>query len=167
MLDFTKRGVILIISLNVCRKICVYIKERETMRKEYVKPMMAGEEFVANEYVAACWYGNCNISGNVYADTNGNGVYDAGVDKFSYTNTACYSSAQFAIQGVDNGYDQQSDFLNAFVVKTEWVKVKDNPGHMYDEYEQVTTATPVYNYNKHHVSTLDAIVKDTKRPNHS
>ena len=30
------------------------------MRKEYVKPVMESEEFVSNEYVAACWTVACN-----------------------------------------------------------------------------------------------------------
>lgn len=128
------------------------------MKREYVKPMMSGERFVANEYVAACWYGNCNITGNVYLDTNGNGVYDEETDKWKYYNIACYNNAQFDIQGVDNGYDEQSDFLNAFVVKK-------TGGYM--GIPAKTEVTPVFYYNGQHVSTLDAIVKDTKRPNHS
>ncbi len=44
--------------------------------KNYVKPMMESEVFAANEYISACYSGNCNISGEVYMDTNGNGVYD-------------------------------------------------------------------------------------------
>ena len=30
------------------------------MKKEYVKPVIESEEFVANEYVAACWWVTCN-----------------------------------------------------------------------------------------------------------
>lgn len=30
------------------------------MKKEYVKPVMEGEAFVANEYVAACWVVDCD-----------------------------------------------------------------------------------------------------------
>ena len=30
------------------------------MRKEYVKPVMESEDFVSNEYVAACWTVACN-----------------------------------------------------------------------------------------------------------
>lgn len=30
------------------------------MRKEYVKPLMESEEFVSNEYVAACWDLRCD-----------------------------------------------------------------------------------------------------------
>lgn len=29
------------------------------MKKEYVKPIMEGEAFVANEYIAACWTVSC------------------------------------------------------------------------------------------------------------
>ena len=32
------------------------------MKKHYVKPMMVGEEFVADEYVSACWGVACNTS---------------------------------------------------------------------------------------------------------
>lgn len=30
------------------------------MKKEYVKPVIESEEFVANEYVALCWTGYCH-----------------------------------------------------------------------------------------------------------
>lgn len=29
------------------------------MKREYVKPVIESEEFVANEYVAACWHVSC------------------------------------------------------------------------------------------------------------
>ena len=29
------------------------------MKREYVKPVIESEEFVANEYVAACWWVTC------------------------------------------------------------------------------------------------------------
>ena len=32
----------------------------EVMKKEYVTPIMVGEEFSANEYVAACWGVGCS-----------------------------------------------------------------------------------------------------------
>lgn len=31
------------------------------MKKEYVKPVIESEEFVANEYVAACWNVHCTL----------------------------------------------------------------------------------------------------------
>lgn len=33
----------------------------EVMKKEYVTPIMVGEEFSANEYVAACWGVGCSV----------------------------------------------------------------------------------------------------------
>ena len=41
--------------------------------REYVKPMMDSEVFVANEYVSACYKINCNVPGTgyLYAETNG------------------------------------------------------------------------------------------------
>ena len=51
------------------------------MKREYVKPMMVGEQFVPNEYIAACGETNkvykftCNggggAYGDVYLETNG------------------------------------------------------------------------------------------------
>lgn len=49
------------------------------MRKEYVKPMMQSEEFVANEYVAACWSISCNVpEGTGYYEKNGQPGYQSG-----------------------------------------------------------------------------------------
>ena len=51
------------------------------MRKEYVKPMMESEEFVSNEYVAACWrvtcdtltgHDHCNGSSTIITDEDKN-----------------------------------------------------------------------------------------------
>lgn len=36
------------------------------MKKTYVKPVMESEEFVANEYVAACWDLKCDTIGCEY-----------------------------------------------------------------------------------------------------
>ena len=46
-------------------------------KKVYAKPTLIGEEFVPNEYVAACenptsYVGYCDISSMVYLDTNEN-----------------------------------------------------------------------------------------------
>lgn len=135
------------------------------MKKEWVRPTITGQEFVANEYVSACWYGKCNLNGQVYIDVNGNKQYDAGTDTFKYTNKAC--KKPFSIQGVDNGYNQASDFINAFVVgeQTKWVQTGS---HIWQgKWETTTTVTPVYNFNNYHVSTIDAIQRATDRPNHS
>lgn len=53
------------------------------MKKEYVTPRIYGEEFIANEYVAACYKIKCTTpNGNkdyyyLYDDTNGNGRLDS------------------------------------------------------------------------------------------
>lgn len=51
------------------------------MKKEYVRPMMISEAFVANEYVATCYSGVCDVNCDdfyIWNDTNGNGEYDNG-----------------------------------------------------------------------------------------
>lgn len=58
------------------------------MRKSYVKPVMAAEQFVANEYVSTCWWGPCNADGYVFNDYNSNGVID-GNDDYAYPNDPC------------------------------------------------------------------------------
>lgn len=48
--------------------------------------MLQTEVFEANEYIAACYTGVCDISGEVFLDSNGNGVYDRGIDSRKYYN---------------------------------------------------------------------------------
>ena len=53
------------------------------MRREYVKPVMQSEEFVANEYVAACWKMKCNVPyGFGYYEKNGVTGYQEGQDQY-------------------------------------------------------------------------------------
>lgn len=53
------------------------------MRREYVKPVMQSEEFVANEYVAACWKMKCNVPyGFGYYELNGVDGYQKDGDKY-------------------------------------------------------------------------------------
>lgn len=48
-----------------------YMRERMNMKKEYVAPVIVGEEFSANEYIAACWGVGCSVdSANVYEQTH-------------------------------------------------------------------------------------------------
>lgn len=50
------------------------------------QPMAVGQNFAANEYVAACYNIYCatphenGVISKLYNDTNGNGVYDEGID---------------------------------------------------------------------------------------
>lgn len=54
------------------------------MKREYVKPVMMGEAFVANEYVAACYKIACNVpTGFGFVDNNGNKQYDWGDKKLT------------------------------------------------------------------------------------
>lgn len=49
------------------------------MKRNWVKPLAVVQQFVPNEYVAACWKINCNVPvGYGYLDNNGNGAYDWG-----------------------------------------------------------------------------------------
>lgn len=46
------------------------------MKKKYVTPVMVGEEFIANEYVAACWGVGCDVTtANAIEDSMGNYDY--------------------------------------------------------------------------------------------
>lgn len=134
--------------------------------KKYVKPMMDSEIFVANEYVSACYVGSCNIDGEVYLDTNNNGVYDKGTDQYKYTNDACKDG--FTIRGVDS-----APGANAFVVGEHtvypgyWDSFLGIPFYHFTGWPYTKTEpTPVYNFNGVHITTLDAIVPHEK-PNHS
>ena len=59
------------------------------MKMRWEEPRIEVQKFIPNEYVAACYYGNCNISGEVFMDTNHNGQYDVEGDEYKYTNDAC------------------------------------------------------------------------------
>ncbi len=121
-------------------------------KKVYEKPMLISEAFISNEYVAACqnpssYVGYCDISGDVYLDTNGNGIFDPGGSngdsvRSLYTNRACGEKYESTIKPE----------INAFVVrgfKSKWVFDHFLSGH----YEYTwDTAIPVFNYNNVHVT---------------
>lgn len=102
--------------------------------------MLQTEVFEANEYIAACYTGVCDISGEVFSDSNGNGVYDRGIDSRKYYNEAC--GQQYSITGQDSVMPTK----NAFVV--DWFG----------------NATPVWNFDDYHVTTT---LTQNERPNHS
>lgn len=129
------------------------------MKKMWREPRIDVQQFTPNEYVAACYYGNCNISGEVFMDTNHDGQYDVDTDEYKYTNDAC--GHYFSVTGQDSPQPQ----ANAFVVDREWVTDWWGPfpagGHW-----EVHSATPVYNFDNVHVATMDSI-HTHERPNHS
>ena len=112
------------------------------MKKAYVKPSMESEAFVPNEYITAChndvsYVGKCDITGYVFNDTNGNGVYDAGIDEYDYKNTACDERYESSVQ----------PHVNAFVFsERRWVDGgRLERGH----YEGVGTSTGVFHYQSY------------------
>ena len=67
------------------------------MKKEYVRPMMISEAFVANEYVATCYSGVCDVNCDkfyIWDDKNSNGKYDSGESghKVGDSNWGCKQS---------------------------------------------------------------------------
>ena len=110
------------------------------MKKAWSAPLLQTEVFEANEYIAACYTGVCDISGEVFLDSNGNGVYDRGIDSRKYYNEAC--GQQYSITGQDSVMPAK----NAFVV--DWFG----------------NATPVWNFDDYHVTPT---LTQNERPNHS
>ena len=131
--------------------------------KSYVKPMMESEVFAANEYIAACYHGVCNIDGHVFNDTNGNGQYDPGVDRYNYYNTAC--DHDYWIEGAD----AQLPDRNAFVFqKIDFEKVQTGSifGIPIYDWVRVGVGEPVraWNFDQDHTTTSMDL---ENRPNHS
>lgn len=75
------------------------------MKREYVKPVMMGEAFVANEYVAACYHVHCITPNNnakmkaLYNDSNGNGQLDSN-DEVLYRPWTSFSGCNEVHKGV-------------------------------------------------------------------
>ena len=134
------------------------------MKKSYESPRAYVEEFTPNEYVAACYHGVCNITGYVFNDTNGNGQYDPGIDKYNYYNTKC--NHDYWIEGQDAELPKQ----NAFVFNSmEWERVQVGTGlfgrPIYDYYYVGKgDAIPAWNFDKTHTTTQMDL---ENRPNHS
>ena len=131
--------------------------------KNYVRPMMESEVFAANEYITACYHGVCNIDGHVFNDTNGNGQYDPGVDRYNYYNTAC--DHDYWIEGAD----AQLPDRNAFVFqKIDFERVQTGSIFGIPTYDwvRVGVGEPVraWNFDQDHTTTSMDL---ENRPNHS
>lgn len=134
-------------------------------RKVWRRPLTKVQKFEANEYVAACYHGVCNISGYVFNDTNGNGQYDPGADRYNYYNTAC--NHDYWIEGQEAELPSQ----NAFVFQdTTWerVQVGETPifGIPIFDWVEVGVGDPVsaWNFDRVHTTTQMDL---EERPNHS
>lgn len=123
------------------------------------RPLTKVQKFEANEYVAACYHGVCNISGYVFNDTNGNGQYDPGVDRYNYYNTAC--DHEYWIEGQEAKLPDQ----NAFVFSSRQYNDNGTPLWIFDDYwEGVGDPTPAWNFDQVHTTTQMDL---EERPNHS
>ena len=116
------------------------------MKMKWEEPRIDVQQFTPNEYVAACYYGNCNISGEVFMDTNHNGRYDVDDDKYKYTNDACqhYFFRDGTGFAATTGKCFCSRIESGFGMSTLWVYLMR--GHW-----EVYSATPVYNFDNVHV----------------
>lgn len=88
------------------------------MKKEYVKPVIESEEFVANEYVAACWVVTCVGSKShgqevIFTEPNWDiGDGDAFFKIFGkkyYAGEICGQIGESSITGLVEGYLHQVD----------------------------------------------------------
>lgn len=95
--------------------------------KNWNKPEAIGREFAANEYISACYNVWCVTPNNnaqfgaLAADSNGNGVYDAGVDQIVY-NPQDYGGATW-MKGCGGTHDVRLEgklpSSNGFVIPTD------------------------------------------------
>lgn len=90
------------------------------MKKEYVKPIIYSEKFVANEFIAACYKIRCTTPNNnsfykyIYADSNNNGEWDSGDEKlYSRTFRGCNEWHKGVIR-------DSAPVANGFVTTKEW-----------------------------------------------
>ena len=132
----------------------------KSMKKIYESPKAYVEEFTPNEYVAACYTGHCNISGYVFRDTDGDGKYTPGVDKYKYYNEAC--NEPYSITGQSSTLPPR----NAFIFEDRKWSINGTPWNPSDDHwEGVGTPIPVWNYKSDHTTTK--MDRDPNRPNHS
>ena len=90
--------------------------------KTWTLPVAVAQKFAANEYVAACYQIYCFGPQNnddcdaLYADTNNNGVYDAGIDETIVE--APYGYSFYGCNGYHRVIGQVEPHANGFVKQT-------------------------------------------------
>lgn len=106
------------------------------MKREYVKPVIESEEFVANEYVAACWIIKCKKTGETFVqktdpswdawDSDNDGF---GQEKyFSVKGDYIYRGDRFDHDGENTPLDL--GLISAYhEVTFEQTNAKNNPNH--------------------------------------
>lgn len=95
------------------------------MKKTWMEPRIMVQEFVANEYVAACYNIKCTTPNNndsytrLYNDTNGNGTWDSGDELlYEYYGGGGFYGCNKWHKGVIR---DTAPTANGFVVRKEWV----------------------------------------------
>ena len=85
--------------------------------KTYIKPMMESEYFVANQYISACWWVDCNIEyGDVYLETNGK----AGLQMTGYNHDKQIGRDVTGCGRIHNGVTEEPTANGYWVEKTFW-----------------------------------------------
>ena len=95
------------------------------MRKEYVKPVMESEEFVSNEYVAACWTITCTNSGKSCGFITAKDKYPEGLEVNG--SIGVYSGDIGGSNGCANkfnpkDYPLDGDFIQNMVTIYKWLR---------------------------------------------
>lgn len=91
------------------------------MKKTWMEPRIMVQEFVANEYVAACYKIKCTTPNNngwyseLYNDSNGNGTWDS-EDELIYRSRGEFQGCNKWHKGV---ICDSAPTANGFVVRTE------------------------------------------------
>lgn len=118
------------------------------MKKEYVKPSISGEEFVANEYIAACWSIKCNVPwGFGYFERNGKSGYQKGDIFIAGPGAGCGTMHEAS------GIDAAGPSANAMWQPT--TKSGTNVGEPYEVF--YFNAKGDKHTSNHHFCTLDSV----------
>lgn len=137
--------------------------------KTWTLPVAAAQKFAANEYVAACYQVYCggpndNAFANtmLYADTNANGKYDAGVDAGIVEPP--YEGAKFAgCGGYHRVIGEGAPANNGFVEHNgEYIPVF----YWFGEVMDPTVAGDMDDFHFADLTRSDAVVYN-ENPNHS
>lgn len=117
------------------------------MKKKYVRPVMVGEKFTTNEYVAACWRIKCNVPYGIgFYDENNNNQYDEGTDEYIAKGYGC-GTYHNGVES-DNGPVANAMWQPR---KSGWYGREENDGPAYPVYMFVTSN----NNNGHHFSKVE------------
>lgn len=118
------------------------------MKKKYVRPVMVGERFTTNEYVAACWKIKCNVPYGIgFYDENNNNQYDEGTDTYIARGYGCGTYHN----GVESDNGPVANAMWQPRKKIGWFGREENDGSAYPVYMFVTSN----NNNGHHFSKVE------------